>query len=82
MSAERKPMTVIVTTRDEFAALLDTLKAANLPSSMTWQDRRRAEDVMRRARGWLRSTFFRVEAAETQQHIDAITSVRGAASHG
>ncbi|QQP96514.1 hypothetical protein [Lysobacter enzymogenes] len=70
-----------VTTREDFAALVESCKACNLPAELGWDERRRAETVMRRAQGWLRSSFFSMQSSETQQHVAALLSVREARRH-
>ena len=65
-----------VVTREQFAALIESCKAANLPESMGWKARERAALVVKRAQGWLRSSFFRIESSETQQHVAALHAAR------
>jgi len=69
-----------VTTREQFVALIESRKSANLPKGMNYADRERAALVVKRAQGWLRSPFFRMESSETQQHVDALARVGGAQS--
>lgn len=66
-----------VTTREQFVALIETRKAANLPKGMPVAERERATLVVKRAQGWLRSSFFRIESSETQQHVAALARVQG-----
>lgn len=70
---------VEVTTREQFIALIESRKAANLPKDMGHADRERASLAVKRAQGWLRSSFFRMESSETQQHVAALARAGGAA---
>lgn len=79
MSDDTKTVDVLaVSTREEFAALIESCKAANLPKSLGWQERERAALIVKRAQGWLRSSFFRMESSETQQHVAALRACGGA----
>jgi hypothetical protein len=71
-----------VATREQFAALIESRKAANLPANTGWDERRRAELLVKRAQGWMRSSFFSMESSETQQHVAALRAVSGEVSNG
>lgn len=72
-----------VNTADEFAALIESCKADNLPAGLTWEQRRQAEAAMRRAKGWLRSSLFSMQSSETRQHVEALLAARSqAVRHG
>lgn len=66
---------VRIASRDDFARLVDSCKSANLPKSLNYSERQRAVAVVQRARGWLKSSFFRIESAETQQHVAALAAI-------
>jgi len=67
-----------VSTKEQFVELIESRKASRLPKTLNYQERERAALTVKRAQGWLRSSFFRFDSSETNQHIAALIRIGGA----